>query len=140
MIKTTLRTSSVASNLLCQAVAFKFCYNWAPLDPRKHTTMNHNPHNMYLDIYEYGQYPDWYHVCSTAPKTYQPQVINIIVATLNARYVSDHSCREPTLMLSFFFPNASGNGIGSFPRISKLRKSSMSFTPLSSASFPQASL
>lgn len=87
MMKTTLRTSVVASNLLSKAIAFKFCYKWAPLDPRKHTTMNHNPHNMYLDLYEYGHYPDWYHVCSTAPKTYQPQVINIVVATLNARYV-----------------------------------------------------
>lgn len=83
----TLSTSRVASSLLTRAVGFRFCYNWAPLDPRKHTTMNHSPHNMYLDLYEYGQYPDWYHVCSTAPKTYQPKVVNIIVDTINRKYV-----------------------------------------------------
>jgi hypothetical protein len=88
MMRTTLSTSRLATNLLSRAVAFSFCYNWAPLDPRKHTTMNHNPHNMYLDLYEYGEYPDWYHVCSTAPTTYQPKVIDIIVSTINARYVT----------------------------------------------------
>lgn len=138
-MKTTLRTSKVASNLLCQAVAFKFCFNWAPLDPRRHTTMNHNPHNIYLDLYEYGEYPDWYHVCSTAPKTYQPQVVNVLVATLNARYVCSPSLREPTSLLSFFFPSASENGIGSFPRTSKFKRNSMSFIQPSSLNFHQAS-
>lgn len=87
MMKTTLNTTKLASNLFSQAVVYRFCYNWAPLDPRKHTTMSHNPHNMYLDLYEYGEYPDFYHVCSTAPRTYEPQVVNILVAALNARYV-----------------------------------------------------
>lgn len=127
MINTTLRTSRLASNLLNQAVAFRFSFNWAPMDPRKHTTMSHHPHNIYLDLYDYGHYPDFYHICSTAPRTYEPQVINILVATLNARYVCTASCRERRSMLSFFFPSASGNGIGSFPRTSKLRKNSMMF-------------
>lgn len=133
------RAATVTSRLLSQAVAYKFCYNWAPLDPRKHTTMNHNPHNMYLDLYEYGEYPDWYHVCSTAPKTYQPQVVNILVATLNARYVPHPSLREPTSMRSFSSPSASASGTGSWPRTSTRRKSSMKFTPHSSASSPRAS-
>jgi hypothetical protein len=138
MMKST-RAAAVTSKLLSQALAFKFCYNWAPLDPRKHTTMNHNPHNMYLDLYEYGEYPDWYHLCSTAPKTYQPQVLNILVATLNARYVTHPSLRAPTSMRSFSSPNASASGIGSSPRTSARRKSSMKSTPHSSASSPQAS-
>jgi len=37
--------------LLNKTISYKFCYNWAPLDPRKHNTMNHNVHNMYLDLY-----------------------------------------------------------------------------------------
>ncbi len=82
-----VKISRVASSLLCRAVTYNFCVDWAPLDPRKHTTMNHNPHNMYLDLYEYGQYPDWVHVCSEAPRTYQPQIVNIITAVINARYV-----------------------------------------------------
>lgn len=79
MLKATLKSSSLASQLMSKAVVFGFCINWAPLDPRKHTTMSHNMHNMYIDLYNFGQYPDWYHVCSTAPKTYEPQVISLVV-------------------------------------------------------------
>lgn len=44
---------------LLRKTKFGFCLNgMALLDPRKHNTMNHNHHNMYLDIYEYGQYPE----------------------------------------------------------------------------------
>ena len=80
-----------------QAVVFNFSANgWAPMDPRKHTTMNHNPHNMYLDLYEYGHYPDWVHVCSKAPSTYQPQVLSILAATLSKRYVPASPPRAKT--------------------------------------------
>jgi hypothetical protein len=113
MMKSTVRTSGVAARLLQQAVAFRFCYNWAPLDPRKHTTMNHNPHNIYLDLYDYGHFPDWYHVCSTAPKTYQPQVVALLVSALNARYVSLPPRRAPTSMLNSCSPSASASGIAS---------------------------
>lgn len=115
-MKSTVRTSGVAARLLQQAVAFRFCYNWAPLDPRKHTTMNHNPHNVYLDLYDYGHYPDWYHVCSTAPKTYQPQVVALLVSALNTRYVPLLTRREPKLMLTSSTPNASANGTASWPK------------------------
>lgn len=115
-MKSTVRTSGVAARLLQQAVAFRFCYNWAPLDPRKHTTMNHNPHNVYLDLYDYGHYPDWYHVCSTAPKTYQPQVIAILVSALNARYVRLPPRRAPTSTPSSCSPSASASGTASWPR------------------------
>jgi hypothetical protein len=86
-MQSSVKVSRVASGLLRQAVAFKFCVDWAPMDPRKHTTMNHNPHAMYLDLYEYGHYPDWVHIGSQAPSTYQPQVLAILAATLSARYV-----------------------------------------------------
>ena len=49
-------SSKISLNLLRSPVRYGFCVNWAPLDPRKHNTMNHNVHNMYLDLYEYGQY------------------------------------------------------------------------------------
>jgi hypothetical protein len=57
------------------------------MDPRKHTTMNHNPHAMYLDLYEYGHYPDWVHICSQSPRTYEPQVLSLLASALSARYV-----------------------------------------------------
>jgi hypothetical protein len=45
----------VASKLMTRAVVYNFNVNgWAPFDPRKHTTMNHNVHDMYMDLYEYG--------------------------------------------------------------------------------------
>lgn len=95
---------------------YGFCYNWAPMDPRKHTTMNHSPHNMYLDLYEYGHYPDWYHVCSTAPKTYQSKVVNIIVDTINRKYVPLPSPRAPPSPPTSSSPSASGSGTGSWGR------------------------
>lgn len=116
MMRSTVRTSMMASRLLQEAVAFRFCYNWAPLDPRKHTTMSHNPHNVYLDLYEYGQYPDWYHVCSTPPKTYQPQVVSILVSALNARYVYFPSCRAPPSTQTSSFPSDIASGTVSWPR------------------------
>jgi hypothetical protein len=43
---------------MTQAVVYNFNINgWAPLDPRKHITMNHNIHDLYLDSWEYGHYP-----------------------------------------------------------------------------------
>jgi hypothetical protein len=81
-------TSRIASTLFSRAVSYSFCYGFAPLDPRKHTTMNHAPHNMYLDLWEYGQYPDWVHISSVPARTYETQVVNTVVATLNAKYVA----------------------------------------------------
>lgn len=51
-MKSTLRTSRIVSHMLNKTISFKFCLGgWAPLDPRKHTTMAHNSNNMYLDLY-----------------------------------------------------------------------------------------
>jgi hypothetical protein len=73
----------VGSSIFAKANAYAFCLNFAPLDPRKHTTMNHNIHNMYLDLWEYGQYPDWVHICSVPARTYEEQVLQITAKTLS---------------------------------------------------------
>lgn len=87
--------SRVASNVFNRAIAYRFCVNFAPLDPRKHITMNHNHHNMYLDTYEYGQYPDWVHPCSIAPRTYESNVVNILAQSLSDHLVRFSSTRAP---------------------------------------------
>lgn len=87
MIK-ALTSAKMASAVLNRAVSYKFCmFGWAPLDPRKHITMNHNHHNMYLDIYEYGQYPDWVHIHSVPARTYEHLVVDHLVTALNQRLV-----------------------------------------------------
>ena len=89
-----LSASRAASGVLSRAVSYRFClFGWAPLDPRKHITMNHNHHNMYLDLYEYGQYPDWVHIHSVPARTYEPVVIDTLVAALNQRLVLHSSFR-----------------------------------------------
>jgi hypothetical protein len=80
-------SSKITSSIFKRAVSYNFCYGFAPLDPRKHTTMNHSPHNMYLDLWEYGQYPDWVHIHSVPARTYENQVIDTIVSLINAKHV-----------------------------------------------------
>ena len=78
-----INPSRIASSIFARANVYHFNVNWAPLDPRKHITMNHNLHNMYLDQWEYGKYPDWVHIHSVAARTYEPQVLNLLASTLN---------------------------------------------------------
>lgn len=66
---------------------FAFCLNKAHLDPYKHTTMNHYPHNMYVDLYDFGEYPEIVAPSSTAPTTYQPIIAATVVDVLNLKYV-----------------------------------------------------
>jgi hypothetical protein len=66
---------------------FGFCLNKAFLDPYKHTTMNHYPHNMYVDLYDFGEYPEVIAPASISPRTYEPVVIATAVDILNLRYV-----------------------------------------------------
>jgi hypothetical protein len=54
MITKTVRSLLRLNN---SALAFGFCLNKAHLDPYKHTTMNHSPHNMFVDLYDFGEYP-----------------------------------------------------------------------------------
>ena len=45
--------------------------------------MHHSFNTMYLDLWEYGQYPDWVHISSVPPRTYEPQVLAITANALN---------------------------------------------------------
>jgi hypothetical protein len=116
-----IRTSAarVASSVFNRALAYRFCVNFAPLDPRKHITMNHNHHNMYLDSYEYGQYPDWVHPCSVAPRTYESNVVNILAQSLSEHFVLILSTRAPQSPQNFSTLNATGLGESSYRKISK---------------------
>ncbi len=70
------------------ALRFGFCINKAHLDPYKHTTMSHNPHNMFVDLYDFGEYPDVILPSSVAAKTYQPIVVSTAVDVLNSKFVT----------------------------------------------------
>lgn len=50
--------------------------------------MNHSPHFIYVDYWPIGQYPDTYLVGSVASAAYQSQVEQILIETLNSRYVT----------------------------------------------------
>ena len=83
------------------ALRFGFCLNKAHLDPYKHTTMNHSPHNMFVDLYDFGEYPEVIIPSSIAARTYQPIVVSTAVDVLNKRFVSNfiisghqHDCRR----------------------------------------------
>lgn len=69
-------------------IVFGFCLNKAHLNPLKHTTMNHYPHNMYVDLYDFGEYPEVIAPASIPARTYQPIVVATTVDILNAKYVS----------------------------------------------------
>lgn len=127
-MQSSVKVSRLASGLLRQAVAFKFCVDWAPMDPRKHTTMNHNPHAMYLDVYEYGHYPDWVHICSKAPSTYQPQVLSILAAALSARYVLLPAPRPRPSLPPSSSPTPTAPGLACSARISRSANNSTSYT------------
>lgn len=78
-----INASKATQNLLRFNNKYSFCFNFAPLDPRKHHTMSHNTHNMYLDLWEYGQYPDFVLQCSVPARTYESKVVDIIAQTLS---------------------------------------------------------
>ena len=79
----TLIASRIATGIFRRANSYSFCLNFAPLDPRKHTTMNHNLNNMYMDLWEYGHYPDWVHIGSIPARTYENQAVDIVAASLS---------------------------------------------------------
>ena len=51
MIARTTRNLIGLSNI---TLRYSFCLNKALLNPYKHTTMMHSPHNMYVDLYDFG--------------------------------------------------------------------------------------
>ena len=83
----SMNVAKLTSRVCTRSVSYGFCVGFAQLDPRKHITMNHQHHNMYLDSYEYGEYPDWVHIGSIAPRTYEQQVISILASSLSEKLV-----------------------------------------------------
>lgn len=123
-----ITTAKITGGIFRRAVSYNFCIGWAPLDPRKHTTMSHNTNNYYLDLWEYGNYPDWVHISSVPARTYEPQVVNTIVATLNSRYVPTPTPRIPASHLSSSSHIPQDLGLNSSQKISKSTPSFMKFT------------
>ena len=124
-----ITTAKITGGIFRRAVSYNFCIGWAPLDPRKHTTMSHNTNNYYLDLWEYGHYPDWVHLNSIPARTYEPQVVNTIVTTLNSRYVPTPISRIPRSHLNFSSLTPQGRGLNSYLKISNSTRSFMMFTP-----------
>lgn len=76
----------VSSRLLRNSVA-GFCINKGYLNPAKHITMNHNPHNVYIDSYEIGEYPELVEIMSQPARTYEPAVARTLLEVINKKYV-----------------------------------------------------
>ena len=103
------------------AIRLGFCVNKAHLDPFKHTTMNHSPHNMFVDLYDFGEYPEVILPASIAPRTYQPIVVSTAVEVLNQRYVFlPIISRALTLPLTISITTLTNHGSDSLRRISTL--------------------
>jgi hypothetical protein len=65
-----------------------FCITNGYLNPARHITMNHNPHNVYIDAYDIGQYPEVVEIMSQPPRTYEPVVAKTLVEVINKKYVT----------------------------------------------------
>lgn len=123
----TINATKMVRGLFRPVNKQSFCMYWAPLDPRKHNTMNHNPHNMYLDRWEYGQYEDWVLNCSAPPRTYEPQVIDIIAKSLSEQLVHLLLLRELKSLLIYSTLSATDHGADFSVRTSTPTKPSMKF-------------
>lgn len=80
------RTLRTASRLMRPSQS-GFCVFKGYLDPYRHNTMNHNPHNVYIDLWDVGQYPEVVDMSSKPPRTYEPVVVNTFVEVINNAYV-----------------------------------------------------
>lgn len=49
--------------------------------------MNHNIHNVYIELYDTGEYPEWIVQQSEPKKTYESQAYSLIVDALKADHV-----------------------------------------------------
>lgn len=79
------KTSKNLSKLI--QLKASFCVGKALLDPYKHTTMSHSVHNMFVDLYPIGVYPEIIQVQSIPARTYQPFVVSTCVEIFNTAYV-----------------------------------------------------
>lgn len=80
------RTLGRASKLIRPSQS-GFCVFRGYLDPHRHNTMNHNPHNVYIDLWDVGQYPEVVDMSSKPSRLYEPIVIDIAVEVFNNAYV-----------------------------------------------------
>ena len=125
MITRTARRLLSAHN---NALRFGFCLNKALLDPYKHTTMNHSPHNMFVDLYDFGEYPEVILPASIPARTYQPAVVSTLVDVLNKKYVNLFLIiRAPISLLKISIITCKNHGAGSFKKISTLMPALMKF-------------
>ena len=118
MITNTARKLLSVSNY---TLRFGFCLNKAHLDPYKHTTMSHSPHNMFVDLYDFGEYPEVIIPSSIAARTYQPIVVSTTVDILNTRFVSNFIiCRASISLSKISIITSKNHGPDSSRKISTL--------------------
>ena len=120
MIK-AFKTAQIAERLLRRS-RFGFCVGVSLLNPQRHITMNHNSHNMYLDLFEYGQYEDLVLIGSEAPRTYEPQVLSLLTRALSTRYVPLPPLRAPPSPPTSSSPTVSAAGPASSHRTCACRR------------------
>ena len=73
------RTARSLFRLNNSMVAYSFCFGKAHLNPYKHNTMSHSPHNIFVELYDFGEYPEIIAPASIAARTYEPLVISTAV-------------------------------------------------------------
>lgn len=78
----------IARKALSSRPSAGFCLFKAYMDPHKHNTMNHNIHNVYIELYDTGDYPEWIVNQSEPSKAYQPEVYSLIVDVLKTEHVA----------------------------------------------------
>lgn len=66
-----LRLVPRAGRTLLMRPSAGFCLFKAYLDPHKHNTMNHNIHNVYIELYDTGVYPELVVNQSEPSRTYE---------------------------------------------------------------------
>lgn len=64
-----------------------FCLYKSYMDPHKHNTMNHNLHNVYIDLYDVGVYPELVINQSEPSRVYEEQLRSLAVGILSKDYV-----------------------------------------------------
>ncbi len=64
--------SKIAFNVLSSLNKYSFHVNKAIFDPSKHINNQKRMHNMYVDIYDYGQYPEVIRIGSIPSRAYEP--------------------------------------------------------------------
>lgn len=75
------------SRAMMRAPSAGFCMFKSYLDPHKHNTMNHNIHNVYIELYDTGIYPELVVNQSEPSRAYEEQLRSLAVDILKSDYV-----------------------------------------------------